>query len=376
MTHRSAKHITIPKQDSSRINVLINLNLRALSLHFKTHTPIPIEKAHQIFQFRSCRWSCSRQSGFQRKLIDFSAFCERCAFGTDHSALQLFQLLAQSLNFVNSTTCETKALLPWHCPYCWMTPGTCWMKVPQAKHGTQRRFILKNVILGPWAIDGEVLQSVVTLMALEGTCIFLSFLSHGVAVGVSVPDPDRGKDAFSSFQNECNLQPSVNHVFVTSNSRPFGYFPLDEAQVANISLDLSDSFALRDPARWCMPSALQSLRFPWLWGWLLDMNSTHHRFSKSWLPASLMPSCIWNLSSSEVPVELWPSAAGRHPGEVMWCKELPFWMVWLIASIWLFTLLHPQLNSNQPGKESPWTYFTTRGKAVPKGMANHAFNTI
>ena len=151
------------------------------------------------------------------------------------------------------------------------------------------------------------------------------------------------------------------------------YFPLDEAQVANIPLDLS--FTLQDPAGWWMPSALQSLRFLWLWGWLplTHVKSMHHPFSKSWLAASLMPSRIWNLSSSEVPVELWPSAAGRHPGEVMWCKELPFWMVWLIASIWSFTLLHPQLNSNQPGKESPWTYFTTCGKAVPKGMANHAF---
>ena len=111
-------------------------------------------------------------------------------------------------------------------------------------------------------------------------------------------------------------------------SEQFHYFPLDEAQVANIPLDLSDSFTLQDPARWCMRSALQSLRFLWLWGWLLDMNITHHRFSKSWLPASLMPSCIWNLSSSEVPVEFWPSAAGRHPGEVM---NFHFWIVWLTA---------------------------------------------
>ena len=146
------------------------------------------------------------------------------------------------------------------------------------------------------------------------------------------------------------FQKSRFHVpTIPSNSTIFLLMPR-KSQTS--LLDLSDSFTLQDPARWCMRSALQSLRFLWLWGWLLltHVNSTHHRFSKSWLPASLMPSCIWNLSSSEVPVEFWPSAAGRHPGEVMWCKELPFWMVWLIASIWLSALNHPQLNSKITGE--------------------------
>lgn len=95
-------------------------------------------------------------------------------------------LLCSFSNFSHNRWTLQKALLARRKPCCFDALDIVgWHLVPAGRkrhkrsmNDSQPRFILKNVAMGPWAIDGKALQSsVVTLMALECT-----FLRHG-AVG-------------------------------------------------------------------------------------------------------------------------------------------------------------------------------------------------
>ena len=178
-----------------------------------------------------------------------------------------------------------------------------------------------------------------------------------------------------SFRKECNLQPSVNHVFVfgqfqalrlfsswwsASRKHPFGplfYFARSGRMVHAV---ITPKFAFSETLRLTTlntceqhaPSFQQKLA-----ACIFDAKP-HLEFLKLRGPCGVLTLCSWT--------------------SPWWSKELPF-LDGLIDSICMVVMLSTdyrhhgmfspkmdlQLNSNQPGKESPWTYFTTHGKAVP-----------
>ena len=178
------------------------------------------------------------------------------------------------------------------------------------------------------------------------------------------------------------MQPSVNHVFVfgqfqalqlfsswcsASRTHPFGplfYFARSGMVHAVTTPKSACSVTLRlttlNTCEQHAPSSQQKLA-----ACIFDAKP-HLEFIKLRGPCGVLTLCSWT--------------------SPWWSKELPLWDG-LIDSICMVIMLSTdyrhhgmfspkmdlQLNSNQPEKESPWTYFTTHGKAVPTGMANHAF---